>query len=425
MRNKGILSLMIGLVIFLIFYIFVITILVGNNTITKRTVAENELILTGSKVETYVKSYLSSLRLSLLQAIYDTGNSYSDKNWQCYAGYCLAEACILDSEDKESIRKDILDSASSYADSYLSAYDKFPANANPKVEVPSTIGNSIRWSIDNDDGNSIIYFKWSDASFTLEDEKVNIDREFTPETKVDTVFRLMYDASESMISDNDILDVVTSAISGLPLGKSEEAVVQSNSCPSIDTGVSCGCTPPCTTTNPKTSVTVSCSSGGSCTSVAQKSVCVGSQFDSETVFQCGYKKSTGTVKGNIISNIDPNLNRLEEVLSNSDYTFDFTSTNKKSDITVSCSISNDGCCRSHLKCTESGCTCVCDTSWKTTTCTYTYRGAVTAKTDVTETAYPKYALWDGIGVIQDSLHLKYTVTSGNDPSLISCNVWTR
>jgi hypothetical protein len=62
---KGIIGLLIGSIVFLIFYIYVITTLIGNSTFLKRNVAENNVLLIGSKIETYAKSFLQALKLSL------------------------------------------------------------------------------------------------------------------------------------------------------------------------------------------------------------------------------------------------------------------------------------------------------------------------------------------------------------------------
>jgi hypothetical protein len=161
---KGIIGLLIGSIVFLIFYIYVITTLIGNSTFLKRNVAENNVLLIGSKIETYAKSFLQALKLSLLKAIYDAGEN--DNNiWQCYSrdfwnippiseskekyGNCLGDAYSSSFQNSEinskcgwnKILDEILSHTNSYANSYLSAYSNFPKNTKPKVNFPSSLSN--------------------------------------------------------------------------------------------------------------------------------------------------------------------------------------------------------------------------------------------------------------------------------------------
>lgn len=322
---KGQAEMLIGIGVYFILIMILFSFSFGNSATDTRTVAEDNLLFAGDKVETYVRSFLQSLKLSLLQSTYDAGISYADKNWQCYSSNCLLDVCSL-----KNIGNDILSGSSqlkgttNYVNEYLSAYKNLVKNDEQDIVAPESISSGSDSSLSL--GMENVSAKWPSASFKycekrapdakdcILDSKIIIDRKFSPDAGIDTVFGQMYDVSQNLINNDKVLnDVVLPALQG--------------------------CTPL-------------------------------------------------TTLSDIESKINSNFDALQNSLSTSSYQLNFTD-RRIEFVPILC------------------------------------QASVRTVVNVTETGYPKYALWDGSSVIQDHLHLKFTVISGTDPTLIGCNVWIR
>src|SRR3989344_5174900 len=168
MRNKGLVELMVGLMVFLIFYIFFISTMVTNNTFYKRSVAESRILLDGLKLESFVRSFQDTLKLSLLQSVYNYSTD-EKKVWHCYSksfasdskpitkkvyGNCIGDSQTSSLKDTNTneinsacswngVLNSVLSYENDYNTRYLAAYKNYPANKAPTVNVPSSLSNGF------------------------------------------------------------------------------------------------------------------------------------------------------------------------------------------------------------------------------------------------------------------------------------------
>ncbi len=435
MRRKGIIEMMIGVVIFLIFFIFYITTQLTNSSALKRSVAENGLLLAGSKVETYARSFLDALRLSLLQATYDAGMSYADKSWQCYGSSCLGGACSPDRVRGDIVNGDSaigLNGSTGYANyTYLQAYRGFAKGNEPNMVLPGNLGASVSGIFDS----NYIYARWPDATFGYCDQRtsdgkacapgsqVAIDRTFTPEANLSTVFGRMYGLASDIISGDWLKQqVVMPAING----KSSDPKV----CPSSRSGsYVCGFVGGFTVQCSYSGSPISCS-GDSCRSSGYYEKC-GAAPSADDVHGAACSQSTGQTRDAIAysnpSQIDSKLASLGQQVNdryNGVLSVRLLAADKQASIGTSCTAPEDTgrCCE--ITCGKSAC--YCSKNVISRSCTFGYSAAVRANVSIDETAYPKYALYNYTSgqVVMDSLGLGFVATSGNG-NLIGCSVWTR
>src|SRR3989304_7669188 len=200
MRNKGLVELMVGLMVFLIFYIFFISTMVTNNTFYKRSVAESRILLDGLKLESFVRSFQDALKLSLLQSVYDY-SSDEKKVWQCYSksfasdskpitkrvyGNCIGDSLTSSLKDTTTneinsecswngVSNSILSLDNDYNSKYLAAYKNYPANKAPVINVPNSLSNGFMgvnvFSSANYEGSS---WTFPSGSLDLKDKTLTI-----------------------------------------------------------------------------------------------------------------------------------------------------------------------------------------------------------------------------------------------------------
>jgi hypothetical protein len=158
-----------------------------------RSFIESYYLLKGSQLDTYVKAYLSSLQISLSQAIYDVGCK-KGQLWQNYSENLMPK--------KEELEKEMREKTELYSNESLKILQK-----NKKsITVPGK--NEIK-EVKIED---FVRTSALPVTFSLKKEEINITYSFSPKVEINSTFGKIYEKAKQLIDYREVGKLVNDSI---------------------------------------------------------------------------------------------------------------------------------------------------------------------------------------------------------------------
>ena len=211
---KAIAQLLLALGILFFVEILIFSTAFGKITYFGRQIAEASILSSGDKLDSYVKSYTSSLQLSLLQSIYENGVGSQNDVWKDYSNVYVDDKINL---LKQSIKTKTTDYAKQFLDQYKS-YSQDTDHKSDSVTIPDSSTLTLTanlifipsdWSKQLT-GYAVLDFK--ELIFSFSGHGVTSNENFVPEARVGTYFEDILNGARDMLESNKIFNAIVSAL---------------------------------------------------------------------------------------------------------------------------------------------------------------------------------------------------------------------